>query len=184
MALITRLTRINWRIVGAAVAAMGVLHIITTLTIPALTPRNGYDLISKDLPLNQMHVLPPVTPGTQRLPFLAADARYALCRFDSTDGAVSVSAILPGPGWVLALYTPEGDNFFTTVARPGASQTVSLLLMPTDERTPETSGPQEVILRVTARRGLAMVRSPEQGLAYRVRNISELKQARCGFRKR
>lgn len=187
MGLLARLTRINWRIVGAALAAIGVLHIVATLATPALTPVNAFDRLAKDLPLNRFEVLPSVGPGTQKLPFFSPDARYAICVFDSSRGAVSLSASLPGPGWVLAVYTPDGDNIVTSVAPPGPPKTVSLLFVPAEERPSGSNGtpqePQEFTLRVKARRGLALLRAPDQGMAYRVRNLAELKRARCEYRR-
>lgn len=184
------LPRINLRPVAAAFCAVAILHIVATLAAPELAPSRAYELLSRELPLNSMQIMPPVTPSAQRLPFMAPDARYALCRFDTKDGAVSLTATLPGPGWVVALYSTEGDNFFTSVAQPGRRTEVSLLLVPSDERfrglTPEakgaTSGPEQPMLTVPAQTGVALIRAPEQGQAYRARNLAELKRARCAFR--
>jgi hypothetical protein len=38
-------------------------------------------------------------------------------------------------------------------------------------------------LTVPARKGIAIIRAPEQGEAYRVRNLAELKRARCTYRR-
>jgi uncharacterized membrane protein len=184
------LPRINLRLAAAAFCAVAILHIVATLAAPELAPSRAYEMISQELPLNTMQILPAVTPSTQRLPFMAPDARYALCRFDTKDGAVSLTATLPGPGWVVALYSTAGDNFFTSVAQPGRRSEVSLLLVPSDERfkglTPEakgaTSGPEDPMLTVPAQTGVAVIRAPEQGQAYRSRNLAELKRARCAFR--
>jgi uncharacterized membrane protein len=186
--------RINWRLVAAAFFAVGILHIIATLSTPSLTPSTGYERLATDLPVNTMQVLPPVTAEAQPLPFMGTDARYAVCRFDTADGAVALNATLPGPGWILALYSPEGDNFFSSVAQPGRRRDVSLLLVPFDERfrgeageTAPASAPaikdQDPTLTVPARKGIAIIRAPEQGEAYRVRNLAELKRARCTYRR-
>ena len=188
--LLRMMPRINLRLAAAAFCAVAILHIAATLAAPELAPSHAYEMISKELPLNSMQILPPVAPATQRLPFMAPDARYALCRFDTKDGAVSLTATLPGPGWVVALYSTAGDNFFTSVAQPGRRTDISLLLVPSDERfrglTPEASGavasPQDPVLTVPAQTGIAIVRAPEQGQAYRARNLAELKRARCAFR--
>jgi uncharacterized membrane protein len=176
------LPRINLRLAAAAFCAVAILHIAATLAAPELAPSRAYELISRELPLNAMQILPPVTPSVQRLPFMAP--------FDTKDGAVALTASLPGPGWVVALYSTAGDNFFTSVAQPGRRTDVSLLLVPSDERfrglTPEakgaTSSPEQPMLTVPAQTGVALVRAPEQGQAYRARNLAELKRARCAFR--
>ncbi len=74
-------------------------------------PRPATSASRSDLPINNMQILPPVSPEAQPLPFMGTDARYAVCRFDTEEGAVALNATLPGPGWILALYSPEGDNF-------------------------------------------------------------------------
>jgi uncharacterized membrane protein len=194
MKYLSAVKRINWRLVAAAFFAVAILHIVATLSTPSLTPQTGYERLATELPVNAMQILPPVTPEAQPLPFMGTDARYAVCRFDTADGAVTLSATLPGPGWILALYSPEGDNFFSSVAQPGRRRDVSLLLVPFDERfrgeagdsTPAAAAAiqnQDPTLTVPAREGIAIIRAPEQGEAYRQRNLAELKRARCAYKR-
>jgi uncharacterized membrane protein len=189
MNILRRLRNVNWRLVAAALFAIGILHIVATLAAPEFAATTAYDQLVEDLPLNTMHVLPPVSPATQRLPFMSPDARYAICRFDSTDGAVSLTASLPGPGWVLALYSPEGDNFFASVAQPGRRTDISLLLVPSEDRigaAPEArkaAAQEESVLAIAAQAGVALLRAPDQGQAYATRNLAELGRSRCAFRK-
>lgn len=183
------LPKINWRLIAAALFAVGILHILATLAAPELAVSRAYDRMAAGLPVNSMTLLPPITPNTQPLPFLSPDARYALCRFDTSDGAVALTASLPGPGWILALYSPEGDNFFASVAQPGRRTEVSLLLVPAADQSLlaplsiDASKSGDSSLTVAAQKGLAVLRAPDQGQAYSARNLAELKRARCGFRK-
>ena len=184
------LQKINWRLIAAAMFAVGILHILATLAAPELAVSRAYDRMAGNLPVNTMQLLPPITPTTQPLPFMSPDARYALCRFDTGKGAVAVTASLPGPGWILALYTPEGDNFFASVAQPGRRTEVSLLLVPAAEHfnllappSLDTGKTTDAMLTVAAQKGLAVLRAPDQGQAYSGRNLAELKRARCDFRK-
>lgn len=187
--LLTRVTTINVPLVAAALFASAILHILATLATPHLTPTSGYDLLARDLPLNSMQVLPAVTPDTQPVPFMTPDARYAVCRFDTEDGAVTLTAVLPEPGWVLSLYSPSGDAFFTSVASPARRSDVSVLLVPgSDDWRAGTAAPAvavtgESMLTIPANRGLAVLRAPDQGEAYQARSLAELKRARCQFRK-
>jgi uncharacterized membrane protein len=184
------LQKINWRVIAAALFAVGILHILATLAAPELAASRAYDRLAGKLPLNTMQLLPPITPSTQPLPFLSPDARYALCRFDTGNGAVSVTASLPGPGWILALYSTQGDNFFASVAQPGRRTEVSLLLVPVEERfnllapkSLDAGNEKDATLTVAAQTGLAVLRAPDQGQAYGARNLAELGRARCAFRK-
>lgn len=185
-----KLTDINWRFLGAAFCAAAILHIALTLAAPEIAAAPPYSRLREILPSNKMIVLPPITADTQPLPFMAPDARYAMCRFDSTKGPVAISANLPGPGWTLSLHSKEGENFYSAVAQPGRTTTVSLVLIPTDERftglTPEAKGrvsTAETSLTLVAPNGIAILRAPDTGQSFRAVNEAELARARCEERK-
>ena len=184
-----RLLKSLWpsaRVAAAALCAIGVLHIAATLAAPHLAPAQAFDRLSRGMPPHSMTVLPPVTPATQKLPFMSPDATYAICPFDTQKGPVSVKTSLPSPGWTLALYSPEGENFYVAVAQPGRPSDVSLLLVASDDRftglTPQSKGqsPRDTAqLKVPADRGFVLLRAPDQGQAYRQQNLAALKSARC-----
>jgi uncharacterized membrane protein len=181
-----RITSINVPLVAAALFASAILHILATLATPLLTPTSGYGRLAGELPENAMQIVLPVTPDAQPLPFMSPDARYAICRFDTTNGAVSLSAVLPEPGWALSLFSPSGDNFFNSVAGPGRRPEVSILLVPGEDAwrtggqsSPTTAITRDATLTISANEGIAVVRAPEKGEAYRARAMADLKRARC-----
>lgn len=189
-----RITSFNVSLAAAALFASGILHIVATLATPHLIPASGYSQLARELPRNTMQILPPVTPEAQPLPFLSPDARYAVCRFDTKDGAVAITALLPEPGWLLALYSPSGDNFFSSVASPTQQRPeVSILLVPGEEtwRTgtaiadagASAATTAESTLTIPARKGIAVIRAPDRGDAYTARVLAELKRAQCKYRK-
>jgi len=187
-----RITSINIPLTVAALLAAAILHILATLATPHLIPTSGYGRLAGDLPENTMQILPAVAPGVQPLPFLSPDARYAVCRFDTRNGAVSIKAFLPDPGWVLALFSPDGGNFFTSVASPEQRPNVSLLLVPGDDgwRTGGSAAgsgepvvTREATLTIRANEGVAIVRAPDRGEAYNPRALADLKRADCKFRR-
>lgn len=189
MNLWTIITNTNWRIIAATFSAAAILHIGATLAAPEIASAPAYARLSL-LPVNAMQVIPPITAETQLLPFLSPDARYAMCRFDSSNGTVVITATLPEPGWTLSLHSKEGDNFYTAVAQPGRTTNVALLLIPTEERfaglTPEAKGKsneESVSLTLVASEGVAVLRAPDTGHAYRARNDAALARAKCGTRK-
>lgn len=174
------------RMLAAAACAIGVLHILATLAAPQIAPAQAYDRLTAGAPLHKMTMLPPVTPANQKLAFMSADALYAVCPFDTAKGEIAVAANLPAPGWALALYSPEGDNFYVAVAQPGRATDVSLLLIPSEDRfaglTPQARGltPRDAAqLKLPAERGFALVRAPDMGLAYRQQTLNALRQAKC-----
>lgn len=196
-----RVTTINVPMVAAALFASAILHILATFATPVLTPSSAYDRLARTLPVNTMQLLPEVAPGAQPLPFLSPDARYAVCHFDTSDGAVMLTAVLPEPGWALQLYTPEGEAFFTSVGMPARRTDVSLLIVPGDDVWRLGARPtglatglmgrgsatvavaQDATLTIPANEGVAVLRAPDQGEAFRNRALAELGRARCSARK-
>lgn len=185
-AFLARLRRIDLRHVLAALFAIAILHVITTLTAPSTALSSAWDRLAPALKPNMMVVLPDVTPDAQPLPFMAPDFKVAVCMFDTRKGQVSLSASLPSAGWSLTLYDPKGTAIHTAAGRPDRATPVSLLLVPDDDRfmglTPEAQGlrsPRQTELRIQARKGLAILRAPDMGYAYRARTDAELARASC-----
>ncbi|MEQ1578499.1 MAG: hypothetical protein ABL894_12685 [Hyphomicrobium sp.] len=174
------------RWLAALVCAMGVLHILAVLATPQLSAGQAHRRLTAGMALHTMTILPPITPSSQKLPFMTADALYAVCPYDTQKGPVAITATLPAPGWALALYSSEGANFYVSVAQPNRPTTVSLLLSATDDRftglTPQALGlspRDETQLKVPADKGFVLLRAPDQGLAYRKQNLATLRSARC-----
>lgn len=169
-----------------ALMAAAALHIIVTLAAPMMTGASAYTRLSAQLPLHVMKVLPPLSPENQPLPFLGADARYAMCRFDTAKGVVAVSARLPEAGWTLSVFSSSGDNVYVAAGDAGQTPEIALLLVPSDDRfmglTPEAGGSaagQQGALKLAARKGLIVVRAPDRGVAYRRAAEAELARATC-----
>jgi uncharacterized membrane protein len=183
-----RVTSINVPLAAAAVFAAAILHILATLATPYLTPASGYSKLASGLPENAMMILPPVAAGAQPLPFLSPDARYAVCRFDTKNGSVNLTAVLPEPGWVLSIFSPAGDNFFSSVASADRPQ-VSVQLVPGEEiwrgsndQPLNVAVTREATLTIPANSGIVVIRAPDRGEAYAARAMAELKRARCQFK--
>jgi uncharacterized membrane protein len=188
---LAQLRRIDVRLIIAAMFAIAVLHIATVFTAPSLAISSAWDRLAPALKANTMVVFPPVTPDAQPLPYLAPDSRIAMCLFDTRQSPVALTASLPAPGWTLTLYDKNGLAIYTAAGRPDRPTAVSLLLVPDDDRfmglTPEAQGqrsPRQNQLRVQALRGLAVLRAPDAGYAYRALNEAELSAATCGMQQR
>lgn len=188
-AYLARLGRPDPRLVLAAIFAILILHVIATFAASGVALSSAHDRLAPALQPNTMVVLPPVTPDTQPLPFLAPDARLAVCKFDTSRAKVAITAALAAPGWTLTLYDPAGVAFYTAAAQPGRRTEISLLLVPDDDRflglSPEAQGlrtQRKTELNVQARTGLAVLRAPDAGLAHRARDEAVLKRAVCQVR--
>jgi len=180
----------NWQLILAAPVAAGILHICATFAAPYLTAASAYSRLAPGLPVNRMQLLPVAAAGAEPLPFASPDARYAMCRFNTSAGPVDVSATLPpDPGWTLTVVTPEGDNIYATASVPSRPTPVSLVLVPSDDAflgvTMEARGIANSATpptAVAATRGIIVVRGPDKGFAYQHHVETVLRDAKCTAR--
>jgi uncharacterized membrane protein len=172
-------------LLATALTAGGVLHILTTFAIPALNTGSAYDRLRWNLEPNAMRVFPADANGQTPLPFLTADMRYAMCRYDLTQGAVQISATLPDIGWSLALYTPQGDNFYAVPGLDGRQVTAAFTLNTASDRLllpmPGVRRADTDANQVTSpqREGLVVIRAPNRGAAYQPILEDALRRATC-----
>ena len=180
----------NWQLILAAPVAAGILHICATLAAPYLTAASAYSRLAPGLSVNNMQLLSVAAPAAEPLPFMSPDARYAMCRFDTSGGPVTVSATLPPDlGWTLTVVTPQGDNIYAVASVPARPTPISLVLVPSEEAflgvTPEARGIARDIqppTPVSATRGIVVVRGPDKGYSYQRHVEAVLKEARCTAR--
>lgn len=168
----------------------GIIHICATFAMPSLVASGAFRQFAATLPANRLDLLPPITPSSQPLPFMAPDARYAVCRYDTSIGPVTATITLPDAGWVLALYTMQGENFYHVTGQAGKRTTLTLLLAPQAEQAAaggqieaQTAAQAGAPVTVAARQGLLLVRAPERGLAFRQEAEAELRKSRCALRR-
>ncbi len=177
------------RLAAIAVVLAGIVHICATFAMPALTGSRTLRQFLATLPENRLDVLAPMSPANQPLRFMSPEARYAVCRYDTSAGPVAVTVSLPDTGWVLALYSPEGDNIYHVTGTNARRLTLSLLLVPPSEQAigspaeASAATPAAGPVTVATRRGLLLVRAPERGIAYRHETEAELRKSRCAPRR-
>ena len=168
-----------------ALVSAGIVHITSTLAIPYMGTETAYDRLSAALPLNTMRILPAATPGNELLPFNDPEQQLAVCRFDLGSDLLTVTATLPDPGWSLAIYSPQGDNYYAVAAAGLRQPEVMLVLEPTRATLMNLFGigtaPNFDPSRIAApeSRGLVVVRAPRKGNAFEERTAAMLAQASC-----
>lgn len=174
----------------AALLTGAILHLCTTFVLARVGATQPFANLARDLPVNEMKLLPIATPKTQMLPFEPADVLSAGCAFDATAGPVVVRVTLPGAGWTLSFYSPSGSNFYTIAGQDGRRTDVALLLVPAgDEFVPipfDPTGQQQRLLQVTlpAKIGVALVRAPLPSQAWRSEVEADLRLASCALRRK
>lgn len=170
----------QWRLLAAALVAAAIIHIVATLTSAQFSEATSFRVLTRDLPVNQVAFGQPVTSVAQPLPFYAPDALHSYCRYDASTSRIRLSAVLPDVGWSLSLHTPKGENFYFVPGIERRTTTVELVLEPPGSVF--AYGDLEIaaanqsipVVKLPDVRGLAILRAPIKGLAYR-RQMDELR---------
>lgn len=169
-----------------AVVLAGIIHIAAVLALPYLAPENAWARLVPLGPANTMIELPAPSPGHQALPLETPDMRYAFCRFDLAKGPVSLTAAIPDDLWLIAFYTPQGDNFYTVSGADIKNGRINLVIAEETQDVPEASpdAPEEadeaVVVKSPVKQGIALIRAPLAGPSYASRAEESLKATYCG----
>ncbi len=174
-----------WVVAGLLLG--GILHILVVLGAPVTTDEAAMAKIASAAEVNVATVLPPARPGSQLFPYMAPDVRYVLCRYDISKDPVAVRTPMLEPTWSIALYDPQGENFYTITGSDLQRREAELILAPSEDGTSAlpfgNDAPTTAItVSVPERTGLLVIRAPE-GLAGRAREIEQaLAQVTCGVK--
>ncbi len=178
------LQRFDWRLLLIFFLVAGIVHLVATFLAVNDARGSAYTLLSRVFPKNKMTIADAVAPLHEPLPFLAPDARYAFCPFETIDGTMRVRVLLPDLGWTIGVYSPDGTNLYFAAASADRETTIDLSIVPSDDRflgLPNTGSeanidPQQTI---AAAKGLVVVRAPDKGEPYRADELAALAKASC-----
>ena len=164
----------------------GLIHIVAVLALPALAPKSGYGRLASFGPANTMTQIPPAAPGQQVLPMMGPDIRYAFCRFDLADGPVRLNAKVANELLLIALYTPEGQNFYSVVAPDMKRPEIDLIIITGDQVVAEAgvdapeSSENVIVINSPVSDGIALLRMPLIGPSRASHVERALSAASCG----
>ena len=68
---------------------------------------------------------------------MAPDVRYAFCRFDLANGPVRLNARIADELWLIALYTPDGENFYSVAGADMKRADIDLIIAAADQTVEE-----------------------------------------------
>jgi uncharacterized membrane protein len=164
----------------------GLIHIVAVLLLPSLAPRNAQARLAALGPANTMIEIPAANPGRQAMPMMAPDIRYAFCRFDLSNGPVRLKAVIPDELWLIALYTPEGDNFYSVVGADMKRTQIDIVISTADQTVEEASvdAPEAfddvIVVNSPVSEGIALIRAPLAGPGHASFAERALKSTSCG----
>ena len=164
----------------------GLIHVIAVLTLPTLAPRDAHARLAALGPTNTMIQLPPPAPGRQVMPLMAPDVRYAVCRYDLSEGPVRLKARIADGNWLIAFYTPLGENYYTVVGGDLKRPDVDLIVATEDQSIAEVGVDSTeafdnvVVVSSPVVEGIALVRAPLTGQSRSAEADQALKTTYCG----
>ncbi len=185
MKLLALWRRIDWRLVVIFFMIAAIVHIVSIFMAVNDQRGGAYARLARVLPSNTMSVLDPITPLKQPLPFLAPDAQYAFCPFETSAAPLRVKAVLPDLGWTIGVYTADGTSIYFAAASADRETEINLAIVPTDDRflglSPQALGRQSDAsqLTIAAPNGLVVVRAPDRGEPYQAEARAMLAKASC-----
>jgi uncharacterized membrane protein len=163
----------------------GLIHIVAVLTLPMLAPRNAQARLAELGPANTMIQLPASVPGRQVMPMMAPDVRYAMCRFDLSNGPVRLRATIADDLWLIAFYSPEGNNFYTVSGADMKRTDLDLVIARADQSVAEASvdAPEAldevIVVNSPTSEGVALIRAPLAGASRAARAEQALERTSC-----
>lgn len=175
--------------IALGLALAGLIHLVAVLTLPMLAPRDAHARLAALGPANTIIQLPPPAPGRQVMPLMAPDVRYAVCRYDLSTGPVRLRARTADDNWLIAFYTPLGENYYTVVGADLKRPEVDLIIATTDQTVAEVGvdSPEAfddvVVVNSPVVKGIALIRAPLTGQSRSAEAERALKAAYCGAHK-
>lgn len=172
--------------IALAVVLAGLIHVIAVLTLPVLAPRDAHARLAVLGPSNTMIQLPATKPGQQVMPNMAPDVRYAACLLDLSEGPVRLRANIPDELWLIAFYTPIGENFYTVVGADMKGGNVDLIVTTEDQTLSDATGDSPealenlVVVNSPVKKGIALIRAPLAGPSRSGEAENALKDTYCG----
>jgi uncharacterized membrane protein len=164
----------------------GLIHIVAVLLLPMVAPRNAYARLIGLGPVNTLVQLPAAEPGRQVIPMMAPDVRYALCRYDLSAGPVRLKAPIGDELWMIALYTPEGSNFYAVAGGDLKRDEIDLIIATGDQTVAEAGvdapdgAARVLVVNSPVIEGIALIRAPLKGPSGTARAERTLQRAYCG----
>lgn len=171
--------------IALGIVLAGLIHVLAVLTLPMLAPRDAHARLAALGPANTMIQLPAPAPGRQVMPMMAPDVRYALCRYNLSEGPVRLRARIADGLGLIAFYTPLGENYYTVVGADMKHPEVDLIISTADQTIEEVGvdSPEAfdrvVVVNSPVVEGIALIRAPLVGPSRSAEAERALKSAQC-----
>jgi uncharacterized membrane protein len=111
----------------------GLVHIVSLLAVPWLAPNSAYDRLAALQADGRFAVLPDEGAVASLLPFADPAFVVAACRFDLSDGPVTVRAALPSTYGALSVHNRFGQPFYALTDRAATAGAIEVTILDADD---------------------------------------------------
>ena len=153
-----------------------IVHFSSVLAIPFLSENDAWRRLASKIKNNQMQVIKTVEESNQLWAFHAPDTKYAICRFDLSQGPVQVDFQLLRGYWSVAIYDDESRNFYAADGYDLLRSSMSLILLGPDHAH---EGEAALPISVPTEQGLLVIRAPVDHHLMEDSVISILEKTTC-----
>jgi uncharacterized membrane protein len=164
----------------------GIIHIASVLWVPATATNDSWTQITGLGPVNTLHLITPTQDGHTPLPDLDPSLRYAVCRYDLTDGPLLITSQVPLVYWSVALYDRRGLNYYALNDRLVAGRSIRLWvatkqqLLAIEPQTSDTVGDdQRLLIGAPGVLGFAVFRALVPGPSFAASVDSAFEETSC-----
>ncbi|MEP1144773.1 MAG: DUF1254 domain-containing protein [Henriciella sp.] len=113
-------------------------HYFVLTSIPGFIMSKAHQTFERGgLPMNTWVASPRQTPQTQRIVRPSPDLAYSVCRFDTTNGPIFISAPVGDGYGSLSIFNDQTDNVFVADLSPGSNFAGIEVRRPAENTTPD-----------------------------------------------
>lgn len=156
----------------------GIVHVAMLLLLPALSQRDAWTSLASAAPLYETVAQDRAPTALGEDPFFTS----AACRFDLSEGPVTVAAQGSVPFWSISIYDREGQNLYSLTDRALAGQLGLVLLDPSQASAqanaePDPQAPTPV--RIDTEEGILVLRGFNPDPSWTASMRAFLSSLRC-----
>ena len=169
----------------------GIIHLTVIMSLPYLSHHDAWHRLVPLTPTNRLVPLNASPTNQMPLPYMTTDMRYAVCRYDLSQGDLLIQADLLDDYWSVAIYTRYGQNFYMINGRDVRRSQVELLLstnlksrgtgLSQNQQKEQDNGDGLIKVGAADKQGIVLIRAPLLGEAFAERAEKGLRNASCNL---
>jgi len=162
----------------------GVVHIVTTLTMPRFASEDAFARLARLGPPNVVQIIPDSTPTQAVLPRLDPSFLSAVCVYDLSASGLRVRVPTTPDYTSISFYTRYGLAYYALNDHAAGARTIELQLMTPAQRAAlpedeEITAADRLIIESPTREGIVMIRALVRERALRDSVRKQLAEASC-----